>query len=138
MTHNDERPHECPWEGCGKRFSRKDNMMTHYKLHEKRTEEGHDALFARGRKGARSAKMSRSRENSGDPHHTRQSSINHPEAFDGGMSWPEHIPDPRLMQGFPNGMYPNNNEYNQNFDQHHPGMPDSPGIFGLHGKPKFW
>lgn len=33
MTHSGEKPFECPFPGCDKRFSERGNMKTHLKIH---------------------------------------------------------------------------------------------------------
>lgn len=36
IVHTDEKPYECPFEGCRRRFSRRDNMLQHHKSHRTR------------------------------------------------------------------------------------------------------
>ncbi|KAI9503256.1 hypothetical protein BX070DRAFT_183947, partial [Coemansia spiralis] len=33
LTHTQDRPYHCDAKGCGKRFSRRDNYITHTKKH---------------------------------------------------------------------------------------------------------
>ncbi|CAG8539966.1 10869_t:CDS:2 [Ambispora gerdemannii] len=35
MRHTDERPHECQWEGCNKKFLRSDEFVRHCRIHER-------------------------------------------------------------------------------------------------------